>query len=270
MNCKTYQFGESLKIFRNIFGDSTRIKEHRCPRCKAKIWFNSDEAFEESMKKPFLTCPTCFAPYKINLDEEKKIIVEKLTQQVNIPIEVTHPSGDTWNVYEPSITDKDYELLENAVKLIKNVKTWAVLDGILGGFGDVGLYYGMFDSMSGMGWGIYAPPPSSDAVDAVMEQSLFTAFSELYRLYHIYPFQVRQILTRCGIEKVLVYMSTTCPKCNMVIPTDRIDNCPFCKKNEKIKESSNYSNFYSGQSYGKISYQFKLNDWKEEGEDSEV
>lgn len=51
---------------------SVRKLCRRCPRCKAKIWFNSEDEFEEGMKKPFLTCPICFAPYKINLDEEEK------------------------------------------------------------------------------------------------------------------------------------------------------------------------------------------------------
>ena len=235
MNCKTYQFGESLKIFKNIFGDSTRIKEHRCPRCKAKIWFNSNDEFEESMKKPFLTCPTCFAPYKISLDKgEKKLIVERLTHRVDIPIEVKNLRGETWTVYEPSITDNEFQTLKKAVGTLKYIKNYTILDGILSGLGGIGFYYGFVDPMTGMGWGTYAPPPSSDALDYFiykkLNENLFRAASELCKLYNTHPYQVRKILKRLGMEKVLDYISIVCLKCGMVIPMERAGNCPFCRK----------------------------------------
>ena len=211
-----------MKIFRNIFGDSTRIKEHRCPRCKAKIWFNSDEAFEESMKKPFLTCPICFAPYKINLDEKKEIAaVERLEQQVKIPILVTHPNGDKWIAYEPSIPDNDFKLLNQAVQLIKLCNLRAFLEG----FSGVGFYYGIDN------FGVYVPPPSSDGF---LETDILDKASYIIvTLYHNYPFQVRQILRRYKKENLLGPVSTICPICKSVIPQTRIDNCPFCQKKRR-------------------------------------
>lgn len=211
-----------MKITRLFNLRKRKIKEHTCPRCKAKIWWESDDKYKEDMKKTFLTCPICFAPYKINIDEEKnEITVEKLEQQVNIPIEIKHPNGDKWIAYEPSISDNDFKLLNQAVQLIELCKFRAFLDG----FSGVGFYYGIDN------FGVYVPPPSSDGF--LETDFLDKASYIIVTLYHNYPFQVRQILRRYKKENLLGFVSTICPICKSVIPQSRIDNCPFCQKKRR-------------------------------------
>ena len=199
-----------------------KIKEHNCPRCKAKIWFTSEKDFEEAMKKPFLICPICYVPYKLNLDENYKIVsVERVAKQVDIEITVTGPNSK-WNVYEPAMPDNVYNSLISIIKLLKLAEQQArpsVLGMVQTLFGD---------PMSAMFW--------DQRRKQLSEYSEKQALPNLEVIYSIYPFQVKQMLTRQGLGKYLNLLSTICPKCKSVIPKSRINNCPFCKREGETKE----------------------------------
>ncbi|MEM3714216.1 MAG: hypothetical protein QXF82_04635 [Nitrososphaeria archaeon] len=208
-----------------------KIGKHRCPRCKSQLWFNSDDAFKESIKKPYLYCPVCYVPYKITLHEKKRrvVAVKKLEQQVEIPITVKQPNGGESIIYEKSISDNDFESLKKAIEVIKNMMKFYKLTALRDALPSFGYYYGIVDFETGMEYGTYAPlPSSSDVLSNIVERAGYYAFVTIYNLYHRYPFQVRQLICRYGIESVLKYMSTVCPQCQMVIPLE-MAMCPYCK-----------------------------------------
>ena len=187
---------------------------YKCPRCKTEIRFISEKHFEEEKKKkPFLTCPTCFLPYKINLDvKNRKVSVERLKEQVNIEAQV-----DKWTISEPSMPDAIYKRLDRAINLLKLAEdqTHKALTTI----------QALFDPMSAMFW--------EQSFQRDHESYKNKALPVLEELYNIYPFQVRQILTNKKLTQYLDAFSTTCPNCKMVIPKGRVGNCPYCKGGAK-------------------------------------
>jgi len=199
-----------------------KIEEHTCPRCKAKVWFTSEKNFEEAIKKPFLLCPICYVPYKINLDENNRIVsVERLTEQVNIEITVTL-SNDKWIVYEPSMPDNVYDSLIATIKLLNSAEQQArpsLITAFQAAFGN---------PMTAMFW----DQRNKQESEYFGKQALLS----LETIYSTYPFQVKQILTKQGLGRYLNPLSTICPKCKSFIPRSRINNCPFCKREGETKE----------------------------------
>jgi len=199
-----------------------KIKPHKCPRCGATVYFTSKEYFENGRSRPFLVCPECYVPYKINLDGHNRIVsVERLKEQVNLEITIIQPD-DKWVVYETSMSDASYNSLIAIIKLLRlgeqkaKPSTLSLVQTLVG------------DTMSAMFWDQRNKLTSEYAVNQ--------AVPNLERLYNDYPSQVTYILNKQGLGRYLYPLSILCQKCSRYIPRSRIINCPFCKRENKTEK----------------------------------
>ena len=107
-----------------LFGKK-KFGKHKCPRCGTKQWYETEEDFNNALKKSFTTCVECFAPLKLTVDR-KKVKVQRLYSQ-------------EYSEGEPAITDEDFKLIKNTIGAIKGlemmqsgmgmIETGSVLEG---------------------------------------------------------------------------------------------------------------------------------------------
>jgi hypothetical protein len=182
------------------------LSKDRCPRCLTKLEFP-----KEKFEKQYFLCPECYTPLKLVLNGSGKVKgVVEYEQPVMLEFKVNNGSEE-WAVNEMSMPREVYfAMVEAHVKLqTSKVTSW------------LGQFQLFFDPMSA----VY--------IDRKAEEQR-NALTTLERIYEAYPYQFQLYFKRMK-GNIVEMLSIPCPKCKLLIPRGRLNNCPFCKDKEKHK-----------------------------------
>jgi hypothetical protein len=199
------------EVYENAPAQPVRIRQHKCPRCNANLWFKNYDEFEKAKVEKVHICPICSGPYTV-VDKER-FLPEIYDKPVDIELETVSPKGEKYHSIERTMSNQEYKSLIATIELLKlsrNSAKISLLDSI----------QGVIDPLSSMNWQMINRRNS----ETWGKQGL----DSLTILFNKYPFQVKKALIRERLLSSIGSVATNCPNCGSLIPAAKVNFCPFC------------------------------------------